>query len=143
TWVGTVSAVRALREQAPAASGSDVNKQLVVAVKLVAERLGNTAAVCRKSYIHPAVIDAWVNRGGSESIFPPPPAAPGASPPTTANHVAGELVVNVNTPEDDLDVDEIATLNFLRKNPTGEDEIRVLRRKLLKSVAAAREKKAS
>ena len=144
TWVGTVSAVRALRELAPASSGSDVNKQLVLAVKLVADRLGNTPAVCRTSYIHPAVLDAWVNRGGSDSIFPPPPAAAAdASPPTTANHVAGELVVNVNTPEDDLDVDEIATLDFLRKNPSGEDEIRALRRKLLKSIAAAREKKAS
>jgi DNA topoisomerase-1 len=142
TWVGTVSAVRALRDLAPAASGSDVNKQLLLAVKLVADRLGNTAAVCRKSYIHPAVIDAWVTRGGSDSIFPPAPATPGASPPTTANHVAGEMVVSVNTPEDDLDVDEIATLDFLRKNPTGEDEIRVLRRKVLKSIAAARAKKA-
>jgi DNA topoisomerase IB len=88
-------------------TGSDVNKQLLLAVKLVADRLGNTAAVCRKSYIHPAVIDAWVTRGG-----------------------------------DDLDADEIATLDFLRKNPSGEDEIRVLRRKVLKSIAAAREKKA-
>ncbi len=144
TWVGTVSAVRALREQAPAASGNDVNKQLVAAVKLVADRLGNTAAVCRKSYIHPAVIDAWVNRGGSDSIFPPPPSSLiDASPPTTASRVAGELVVNVNTPEDDLDADELATLRFLQKNPSDEDEARALRRKLLKSISAAREKKAS
>src|SRR5260221_4235972 len=143
TWVGTVSAVRALREQAPASSGSEAIKQLVLAVKLVADRLGNTAAVCRKSYIHPAVIDAWVNRGGSDSIFPQPHGAADASPPTTANQVAGEMVVNVNTPEDDLDVDEIATLKFLRKSPSDEDEIRALRRKLLKSIGAAREKKAS
>jgi DNA topoisomerase I len=143
TWVGTVSAVRALRELAPVASGSDVNRQLLLAVRLVADRLGNTAAVCRKSYIHPAVIDAWVNRGGSDSIFPPPPVTPDASPPTTANQIAGEIVVSVNTPEDDLDVDEIATLDFLRKNPSGEDEIRVLRRKVLKSIAAARGKKGS
>jgi hypothetical protein len=109
---------------------------------LVADRLGNTAAVCRKSYIHPAVIDAWVSRGGSDSIFPPHPAAAAASPTTTANQIAGEIVVSVNTPEDDLDVDEIATLDFLRKNPSGEDEIRALRRKVLKSIAAVRAKKA-
>ncbi|HEY8072529.1 MAG TPA: hypothetical protein VIF62_00420, partial [Labilithrix sp.] len=141
TWVGTVSAVRALREVAPVESASDVNKQLVAAVKLVAERLGNTAAVCRRAYIHPAVLDAWVERRGSDSIFPPAKAADDASPPTTASHVAGELVVDVNTPEDDLDADEIATLTFLRKNPGGEDEVRALRRKLMKSIAAAREKK--
>jgi DNA topoisomerase-1 len=131
TWVGTVSAVRALRELAPAASASDANKQLVAAVKLVAERLGNTAAVCRKAYIHPAVLDAWVERRGSESIFPPAPGAGAdASPPTTASQVAGEMVVEVNTPEDDLDADEIATLAFLRQNPGGEEDARALRRKL-------------
>src|SRR6185295_4811541 len=93
------------------------------------------------AYIHPAVIDAWVSRGGSDSIFPAPPSAVvAASPPTTANAVAGEMVVSVNTPEDDLDADEIATLEFLRTHPTGEDEIRVLKKKMLKSIAAAREK---
>lgn len=142
TWVGTVSAVRALRELGPASSVGDATKQLVLAVKLVADRLGNTAAVCRKSYIHPAVLDAWVNRNGSDSIFPPAKSTD-AGPPTTASEVAGEMVVHVNTPEDDLDADELATLDFLRKNPRGEDEVRALRRKLLKSIAATREKKAS
>jgi DNA topoisomerase-1 len=141
TWVGTVSAVRALREVAPVETSSDVNKQLVLAIKLVAERLGNTPAVCRRAYIHPAVLDAWVNRQGSDSIFPPPRAA--ADAPTTASQVAGEMVVQVRTPEDDLDADEIATLTFLRKNPSGEEDVRTLRRKLLKSIRAAREKKAS
>lgn len=145
TWVGTVSAVRALRELAlgPSPSATEVNKQMVVAVKLVADRLGNTVAVCRRAYIHPAVLDAWVKREGSDSIFPPPPPSADASPPTVAIAIAGEMVVQVNTPEDDLDADEIATLKFLRKNPAGEDEVRALRRKLLKSLAATREKKAS
>src|SRR6185436_10312301 len=116
---------------------------LLAAVRLVADRLGNTAAVCRKSYIHPAVIEAWINRGGSDSIFPPPDVTADASPSTTANEVAGEIVVNVNTPEDDLDADEIATLEFLRKHPAGDDELRALRRKLSRSIAIAREKKAS
>ena len=138
TWVGTVSAVRALRELGPAASASDVGKTLGTAVKLVAERLGNTAAVCRKAYIHPAVLDAWVERRGSSSIFPPPASGADVDPPTTASHVAGEMVVSVNTPEDDLDADEIATLAFLRENPGGEDDARALRRKLVKSLAAAR-----
>ena len=141
TWVGTVSAVRALREIGPAASAGDVNKSLVAAVKLVADRLGNTAAVCRKAYIHPAVLDAWVTRRGSISIFPPAEAHAEASPPTTASHVAGEIVVDVNTPEGELDADEIATIAFLRDNPMGEDDVRTLRRQLAKSIAMVREKK--
>jgi hypothetical protein len=135
-----VSAVRALRELGPAESASDVQKSLVAAVKLVAERLGNTVAVCRKAYIHPSVLDAWVTRKGSDSIFPPPEAREDRTS-TTAAHVAGEIVVQVNTPEGDLDPDEIATLTFLRANPTGEDDVRALRRTLQKSIALVKRQK--
>jgi DNA topoisomerase I len=141
TWVGTVSAVRALRELGPAESAGDVQKSLLAAVKLVAERLGNTAAVCRKAYIHPLVLEAWVTRKGSDSIFPPPESRRELSEPTTATQVEGEIVVHVNTPEDDLDADEIATLTFLRANPTGEDDVRALRRKLQKSIALVKQQK--
>jgi DNA topoisomerase-1 len=143
TWVGTVTAVRALRELPPADSESDIKKQLLLAVRIVAERLGNTPAVCRKSYIHPAVLEAWMTRRGSDSIFPPLKTPAGADPPTTANHVAGEIVVNVNTPEDDLDIDEIATLAFLRNCSSNEGEVRALRRKLMKTLTATGVKKAS
>lgn len=49
TWHGTVLALCALREGVGA----------VQAVKDVAARLGNTPAVCRKCYIHPAVLEAF------------------------------------------------------------------------------------
>ena len=56
TWAGTVLAARALREL-----GSDSNpkskRNILKAVEIVARRLGNTRAVCRKSYIHPAILD--------------------------------------------------------------------------------------
>ena len=53
TWAGTVLAAEALRELDP-----PVNKrQLTQAIESVARQLGNTPAVCRKCYIHPAVID--------------------------------------------------------------------------------------
>jgi DNA topoisomerase-1 len=142
TWVGTVSAVRALRELGPASSGGEATKQLVTAVKMVAQRLGNTPAVCRKSYIHPAVVEAWLNRDGSESIFPRPPDANGTTNGAT-NGAPKELVVSPSVVDGDLDPDEIATLEFLRKHPAGEDEARALRRKLLKSIAAARAKKSA
>lgn len=31
------------------------------AIKAVARRLGNTVAVCRKAYVHPAIVDAFIN----------------------------------------------------------------------------------
>ncbi len=59
TWAGTVLAADALEEIGPAESETQAKKQIVQAVKAVAEQLGNTPAVCRRSYIHPAVFDAY------------------------------------------------------------------------------------
>jgi DNA topoisomerase-1 len=53
TWAGTVLAAEALRE-----SGKNGLSQ---AIEQVARQLGNTKAVCRKCYIHPAVIDAYLD----------------------------------------------------------------------------------
>jgi DNA topoisomerase I len=53
TWGATVAAALALAE-APAAESLTARKRVALAVvRAVAERLGNTPAVCRKSYIHP------------------------------------------------------------------------------------------
>jgi DNA topoisomerase-1 len=60
TWAGTVAAARALAEMPPPTSPTDGKRLVVDAVKRVAEELGNTAAVCRKCYIHPLVIDAFL-----------------------------------------------------------------------------------
>jgi DNA topoisomerase-1 len=54
TWAGTVLALAAL-SKLPRHAGK---KQLARAVDRVAKQLGNTAAVCRKCYIHPAVFEA-------------------------------------------------------------------------------------
>jgi DNA topoisomerase-1 len=59
TWGGTLVAVRGLT-QAHAAKAKRAGKSAVVAaIELVARELGNTVAVCRKSYIHPAVLGAY------------------------------------------------------------------------------------
>ena len=42
-------------------SDAQARKNIVQAVESVAERLGNTKAVCRKCYIHPAVFDAYLD----------------------------------------------------------------------------------
>jgi DNA topoisomerase-1 len=60
TWAGTVLACMTLRECEPCDSQTQLKKNLVDAIKSVAQRLGNTPAVCRKCYIHPAVLDAYL-----------------------------------------------------------------------------------
>jgi DNA topoisomerase I len=61
TWAGTVLALTALREFERAGTQAQAKKNLLRAVAAVARVLGNTAAVCRKSYIHPALLDCYMN----------------------------------------------------------------------------------
>jgi DNA topoisomerase I len=60
TWAGTVLAAEALRACA--------RHELPKAIELVARKLGNTKAVCRKCYIHPAVIDAFLDGSLAQAI---------------------------------------------------------------------------
>ena len=55
TWAGTVLAARWLRDLGPSESETAMKANIVATVDAVAERLGNTRAVCRASYIHPAI----------------------------------------------------------------------------------------
>jgi DNA topoisomerase-1 len=59
TWAGTLAAARALAELGPAESQKASRRTIVAAIDRVAQQLGNTRAVCRKCYIHPAVIEAY------------------------------------------------------------------------------------
>lgn len=61
TWAGTVLAARTLVGMDAGDAPSPSKRKIARAVAAVAERLGNTKAVCRKCYIHPAVIDAYVD----------------------------------------------------------------------------------
>ena len=68
TWAGTVLACMALREFEAFASDGEAKKNIVAAVKRVAERLGNTPAVCRSSYIHPEILDSYLDGSMLESL---------------------------------------------------------------------------
>ena len=59
TWAGTLAAARALVEPPGPVSAPEAKRRVVTTVKAVAALLGNTAAVCRGSYIHPLVLDAF------------------------------------------------------------------------------------
>jgi DNA topoisomerase-1 len=60
TWAGSVLASLALREFEEFQSQTQAKKNVVQAIKAVARRLGNTPAVCRKCYVHPAVLDCYM-----------------------------------------------------------------------------------
>jgi len=61
TWTGTVLAAKALADVATFTSHADAKRKVAAAVESVAKRLGNTKAVCRKCYIHPAILDAYMD----------------------------------------------------------------------------------
>ncbi len=61
TWVGTVLAARALAETAAFRSAAEARRRISTAIEVVAGQLGNSKTVCRKSYIHPAILDAYMN----------------------------------------------------------------------------------
>jgi len=62
TWAGTALAAQALQEFEDFDSQAGAKRNITRAIERVAERLGNTKAVCRKCYVHPAVIDAYMDR---------------------------------------------------------------------------------
>jgi DNA topoisomerase-1 len=59
TWAGTLTAARGLVMLPTAETKAETKKTVVTCVKAVAGVLGNTPAVCRKAYIHPAVLQAY------------------------------------------------------------------------------------
>lgn len=61
TWAGTVLAALALREFEKFDSQTQAKKNVVRAIESVAEKLGNTPSICRKCYVHPAIIDAYLD----------------------------------------------------------------------------------
>jgi len=60
TWGGTMSAAMALAAMGPAASRREADRNVIKALDIVCERLGNTRTVCRKYYVHPALIHAYL-----------------------------------------------------------------------------------
>ncbi len=60
TWGGTVFAARELHRIGPAASVPDARKKISYAMKETAAKLGNTATICRKYYVAPQIIDAYI-----------------------------------------------------------------------------------
>lgn len=66
TWIASVLALAELRAIAPAPAMTGRKQQLNAALRRVADRLGNTLAICRKSYVHPGIVQAFL-----EDALPP------------------------------------------------------------------------
>jgi DNA topoisomerase-1 len=98
TWAGTILAAQELRRLGPGETVKEAEKNVIAAVDLVAKRLGNTRAVCRKYYIHPTIISTYM-RG----LIAPPPS----DTPAPRNGKNGR-------PSGALRRDEIVVLQFLQ-----------------------------
>ncbi|HEY9286144.1 MAG TPA: hypothetical protein VIP46_22020, partial [Pyrinomonadaceae bacterium] len=70
TWGGTLLAAVALADIGPAGDERQAKRNIVRATRAVAEHLGNTPAVCRSSYVHPAVFESYC-RGTTLEEFRP------------------------------------------------------------------------
>ncbi len=62
TWSATVLAAMALQEYEKYDSEAQAKKNIVQAIEHVAQQLGNTPAICRKCYIHPEILNGYLDR---------------------------------------------------------------------------------
>ena len=95
TWVGHRPRRAGASRARPSETPTEAKKKLVQAIEAVAGVLGNTKSVCRKCYIHPAIIDAYLDGSLLDTLEQRADAAlaePG-----------------------DLGPDEVSVLKFLRK----------------------------
>ncbi|HUF82269.1 MAG TPA: DNA topoisomerase IB [Burkholderiales bacterium] len=70
TWGGTMLAAVELRTMGPASSRREADRNIIRAIDAVSERLGNTRTVCRKYYVHPALLHAY-HLGLTVPLAPP------------------------------------------------------------------------
>lgn len=61
TWAGTVLAAQALQAFTAVDSAAEAKQNIVRAIEEVATRLGNTRTVCRKCYVHPEILDGYLD----------------------------------------------------------------------------------
>jgi DNA topoisomerase-1 len=63
TWGATLRAATVLAELGPARTPTEAKRNVALAMRLVSSELGNTAAICRASYVHPMVIARYLDEG--------------------------------------------------------------------------------
>jgi DNA topoisomerase I len=88
TWAGTVLAYRALRAQGAVEHPPTARRKLVEAIRAAAERLGNTPAVARGSYVHPGLAEVYLDGDLGTGRARPAEDIDWASPPDRAEELA-------------------------------------------------------
>lgn len=68
TWAGTLLAALALREIGEFDSRAQAKKNLLRAIESVSAKLGNTPAICRKCYVHPAIMESYLEGSMIEAL---------------------------------------------------------------------------
>ena len=63
TWGGTLRAATVLAEIGPARSATEGKRNVATVMRLVAAELGNTPTICRKSYVHPVLVERYLDEG--------------------------------------------------------------------------------
>ncbi len=99
TWAGTMFAARELFALGPAKSQREAERNMIRAIDAVAKRLGNTRAVCRKYYVHPGLVRAYL-----QGLTAPLSSAPLPQPARREHPTAA------------LRRDEVAVLQFLQED---------------------------
>jgi DNA topoisomerase-1 len=100
TWAGTLMAVAALTEAGAWSTQRQAKSNVLRAIDQVAEQLNNTRAVCRKYYVHPAVLETYMSG-------------------TMLEHLQSETK---GGGKDDLDAEEAAVVRLLRRHLDGSRE---------------------
>jgi len=100
TWAGTVMAARALQEFEKFSSKTEAKRNLMKAIKAVASMLGNTPAICRSSYVHPLILNTYLDG-------------------TLVNHLRKQVERKLVKGIRDLTPDEAAVLMLLQQTLKG------------------------
>ena len=77
TWAGTVQTALALAEIGPFQSETEAKRNIVAAVKSTASQLGNRPTTCRNYYVHPAILESYMDGTLLGIVKPPEENAPG------------------------------------------------------------------
>lgn len=123
TWGGTILAALALRATGPAMTQREATRNINRAIDAVAERLGNTRTVCRKYYVHPALLSAYMQgmTAASPLCVGAPQSLRFATPTVKSGSVAsrradaGVARARRKRAKPALRLDEVAVLQFLQE----------------------------
>ncbi len=96
TWSGTVLAAMALDELEKFDSEAQAKKNVVSTIEHVSQMLGNTPTICRKCYVHPQILDSYIDG-------------------TLAGVLREEIEDTVRAEYPNLEPEEVLVLTFLRK----------------------------